>query len=186
MSTAVSHYGIPPNVSLPEALHQIFIKFSNLSTKESLSDADHHNDTAAATTLVRSAEVTMDHAAFTKFCQKCPNLSTLLTRSELDLIYSKCLKTSALPNRRIGFSSFLEGLLHIAERIYPDSDPTLAMGNLLSRFVLVLAEGNDVDKPSVMGEHVIELIVQELCLSDEEVEEYEKSRSVTAQNVLPK
>lgn len=150
MSAAL--YGPPPNVPLAEALNLIFGHYCS-PWKSSYATED---DNAMAN--VKS----MDGASFARMCREAPELDSYIGRSEIDLIFSKSKPQGV---RRIDFNHFLDALLALAVKIYPDEIPTVALANFLARFIFALFD----QPPSPDGVNVIENIIRELADNPEEL-----------------
>lgn len=91
-------------------------------------------------TMSSHAEVgnMMDCASFSKMCKDAPGLaSKTLTRYEFDLIFAK---SKPQGGRRLDFEHFLEALLGLARRKYPDDEPTAAYAKLLTNHLFGLFE----------------------------------------------
>lgn len=99
----------------------------------------------------------MDHASFNRMCKEAPELTQYIGRTDIDLIFSK----STQGTRRLDYDHFLDSLLGLSIRIFPDDDPTIAMANFLAKFIFALFDqppaGNDVV--------VIEKILGQLSMS---------------------
>lgn len=145
-------YGPPPNVAVPEALNLIFGHYcspwkSSYATEE---------ETALANVK------TMDGASFARMCREAPELDQFVSRSQIDLIFSKAKPQGV---RRIDFDHFLEALLSLSTKVYPDEVPTIALANFLARFIFALFD----QPPSPDGVNVIENIIRELSDNPEEL-----------------
>lgn len=66
-------------------------------------------------------------------------------RTDIDLIFSRVKPQGT---RRLDYDHFLDSLLDLSIRIFPDDDPTIAMANFLAKFIFALFDqppaGNDV------------------------------------------
>ena len=143
-------YGPPPNVSVSESLHLIFQHYcspwkSNLAT-----------DGVPKEAIKQEQILTMDGLSFARMCREAPDLDKYIGRTEIDLIFSK---TKPQGIRRLDYDHFLDTLLELAVRIYPDEDPTIALSNFLSRFIFALF----YQPPCAEGPDIIDLILHELC-----------------------
>jgi len=63
----------------------------------------------------------MDGKSFSKLCQEAPDLGEYIGRTDVDLIFSKA---KPLGVRRLEYEHFLDALLQLAIRIYPEEEPT--------------------------------------------------------------
>ena len=102
----------------------------------------------------------MDGASFARMCREAPDLYKYIGRTDIDVIFSK---TKPLGVRRLEFDQFLDTLLELAVRIYPDDDPIIALANFLAKFVFALFD----QAPSEDGVQEIESILDALVLKDE-------------------
>lgn len=100
----------------------------------------------------------MDGMSFSKMCRESPDLDKYIGRTDIDVIFSK---TKPQGVRRLEFDNFLDTLLELAVRIFPDDDPTLALANFLAKFIFALF----AQQPSPDGAYVIEKIHNELILT---------------------
>jgi hypothetical protein len=139
-------FGPPPNVGVGEALHLIFSHYCSpwKSAIGSLPDAGENT-------------LAMDGMSFSRMCREAPDLVKYIGRTDIDVIFSK---TKPQGVRRLEFDNFLDTLLELAVRIFPDDDPTLALANFLSKFIFALF----AQPPSSDGAYVIEKIHNELLL----------------------
>jgi hypothetical protein len=104
----------------------------------------------------------MDGASFARMCREAPELDQFVSRSQIDLIFSKAKPQGV---RRIDFDHFLEALLSLSTKVYPDEVPTIALANFLARFIFALFD----QPPSPDGVNVIENIIRELSDNPEEL-----------------
>lgn len=141
---SASLFGPPPNVSVAEGLNLIFKHYCS-PWKSNYAQPNEEENTS----------LSMDGPSFARMCKEAPDLDKYLGRSECDLIFSKTKQQGA---RRLDFGHFLDTLLELAVKIYPDEDPTIAMANFLARFVFALFD----QPPSAEGVNIIEKILQEL------------------------
>lgn len=139
-------YGPPPNVGVGEGLHLIFTHYCS-PWKSAI--GNQHDPTSVITG--------MDGASFARMCREAPDLVKFIGRSDIDVIFSK---TKPIGVRRLEFDHFLDTLLELALRIYPDDDPVLALANFLAKFIFALF----AQPPSLDGAAVIEKIHGELLL----------------------
>lgn len=138
-------YGPPPNVSVAEGLHLIF---SHYSSPWKSSEAGEE---------LQEAGSTMDGASFARMCKETPQLDEFIGRTEIDLIFSK---TKPHGIRRLDFDHFLDTMLAMATRIYPEEEPAIALANFLSRFIFALFD----QPPSADGVKVVDRILEELSV----------------------
>lgn len=150
MSAAL--YGPPPNVSVSEALHLIFTHYCSPWKSSYATEED------AALANVK----TMDGASFARMCREAPELDKFIGRSAIDLIFSKSKPQGV---RRIDFDHFLDTLLALAVKIYPDDIPTVALANFLAQFIFALFD----QPPSPDGVNVVENIIRQLSDNPEEL-----------------
>lgn len=101
----------------------------------------------------------MDGVSFARMCKEAPELNQYIGRTDIDLIFSKS-KPKGI--RRLEFDNFLDTLLELAIRIYPDEDPTIALANFLAKFIFALFD----QPPSADGVSEIERILDELALRE--------------------
>jgi hypothetical protein len=76
----------------------------------------------------------------------------------VDLIFSK---SKPVGNRRMQYEHFLDALLELALKLFPDEDPITAMSLCLARYVFALFD----QTPAPMSMNVVDLIRNELILS---------------------
>jgi hypothetical protein len=145
----MTFYGAPPNVKVNEGLHLIFCHYCT-PWKSTIGGLSESTDGVNL--------LTMDGANFAKMCREAPELMNFVGRTTIDLIFSK---TKPIGVRRLDFDHFLDTLLELAVRIFPDDDPIIALANFLARFLFALFDQppaeNDVD--------VIQNILDELILN---------------------
>lgn len=60
--------------------------------------------------------------------------------------------------RRIDYEGFLDSLVELAVRIFPDADPMTSLANFLARFIFALFD----QPPAASSMNVIEKIILEL------------------------
>jgi hypothetical protein len=151
-----SLYAPPANVSLAQSLYLIFSHYC------SPWKSTYANETAAqaAASNEPGPHQTMDSIAFARMCREAPDLDQYIGRTEIDLIFSK---SKPIGVRRLNFEHFLESLLQLAIRIYPDEDPTIALANFLARFIFALFD----QPPTDDGILVIDKILSELVLESQ-------------------
>jgi hypothetical protein len=137
-------YGPPPNVSVAEGLHLIFSHYCS-PWKTTIGTAADAGETTLA----------MDGVSFSRMCKEAPELNQFIGRTDIDLIFSK---TKPRGVRRLEFDHFLDTLLELAMRIYPEEDPSIALANFLAKFIFALFD----QPPSNDGVAEIERILEEL------------------------
>lgn len=152
----MSLYSPPPNISVGEGLYLIFSHYCTPWKSQ-----DYNQD---------SNFQSMDGASFNRMCKegkisqqpsllnrritdtnvKCilflaPELTQYIGRTDIDLIFSK---SKPQGTRRLDYDHFLDSLLELSVRIFPDDDPTIALANFLAKFIFALFDqppaGNDV------------------------------------------
>ena len=145
-------YAPPPDIPLGESLYLIFTHYCS-PWKSSFSETVQESD------AVQNALQSMDGTSFSRMCREAPDLDQYIGRTEIDLIFSR-VKPPGF--RRINFEHFLDSLLALAVRIYPDEDPTIALANFLARFIFALFD----QPPSTEGVLVIDRILNDLVNED--------------------
>jgi hypothetical protein len=163
-------YGPPPNVSVAEGLHLIFTHYCS-PWKSTFAENDQHNQEYENIK-------TMDGPSFARMCREAPDLDKFIGRTEIDLIFSK---TKPHGVRRLDYDHFLDTLLELSTRIYPDDDPVVGLANFLSRFIFALFD----QPPSQFGPLVIEQILNELNLDEEELAQLEQIKLLSQQQQQP-
>lgn len=139
---AAQLYGPPPNVSVAEGLHLIFSHYCSPWKSTDMRDE-------------LEAALSMDGASFARMCKETPQLDEFIGRTEIDLIFSK---TKPHGVRRLDFDHFLDTMLAMAMRIYPDEEPTIGLANFLARFIFALFD----QPPSNEGVRIVDKILDEL------------------------
>lgn len=139
-------YGPPPNIAVAEGLHLIFSHYCS-----------PWKSTDFAEDIAQDVTTTMDGVSFARLCRETPQLDEFIGRTEIDLIFSK---TKPQGVRRLDFDHFLDTLLAMATRIYPEEEPTIALSNFLARFIFALFD----QSPSSEGVRVVDRILEELSL----------------------
>jgi len=142
-------FSSPPNLSLNESLHAIFLHYSSpwKSDMGLLSGPENSGE----------EEQAMDGPGFARMCRESPGLSKLIGRAEVDLIFNSKRPTHI---RRLDYEHFLVAVLELAIRIFPDVDPTVAFSNFLARFVFSLFD----QPPAPANVNVIDHIYSELLI----------------------
>eukprot|EP01032_Pedospumella_encystans_P010402 gene10402-12161_t len=141
-------YGPPPNVGIAEGLHLIFSHYCS-----------PWKSTIGIESVTGESVLAMDGVSFARMCKEAPELNQYIGRTDIDLIFSKS-KPKGI--RRLEFDNFLDTLLELAIRIYPDEDPTIALANFLAKFIFALFD----QPPSADGVSEIERILDELALRE--------------------
>lgn len=141
-------YGPPPNVTVSEGLHLIFSHYCS-----------PWKSAIGAESVTGETVLAMDGASFARMCKEAPELNQFIGRTDIDLIFSK---TKPKGVRRLEYDHFLDALLELAVRIYPDEDPTIALANFLAKFIFALFD----QPPSLDGVGEIEKILDELALRE--------------------
>jgi hypothetical protein len=142
---SASLYGPPPGVSVAEGLHLIFSHYCS----------PWKSNYAGTSEQDESQSKSMDGPSFARMCREAPELDKYIDRSEIDLIFSK---TKPYGVRRLDYDHFLDTLMALAAKLYPEENPTIALANFLSRFIFALFD----QPPSPAGLNIIEKILQEL------------------------
>lgn len=92
---------------------------------------------------------------FARLCKDVPGLDKLLTRGDVDLIFSKA---KPLGSRRLDFEHFLVALLEMSIELYPEDDPTTALTKLLVEYMFgVFEETRQSDEREVFDKVYNEL-----------------------------
>jgi hypothetical protein len=151
-------YAPPPNITVAESLHAIFQHYCS-PWKSTLAESDG-NMMGRTQTKSTENQLTMDGSSFARMCREAPELDKYIGRTEIDLIFSK---TKPQGIRRLDYDHFLDTLLELAVRIYPEEDPTIALANFLSRFIFALFD----QPPAQDGEAAVNAILDELMLPDQ-------------------
>jgi hypothetical protein len=113
--TSQVQYLLPEGMTVCEALHSLFSHYSS-PWKSTLTSENQGN--------------MIDGVSFVKMCKEAPGLSSKnLTRHEFDIIFTKAKPQGA---RRLLFENFLEALLDLSMRKYPNEDPSVSFSKLLS------------------------------------------------------
>jgi len=100
----------------------------------------------------------MDGSSLTRLVRECPNLARIMDRTEIDLIFSRSKPYSM---RRLDYEHFLNALLEMATKIYPEEEPTRAFAFLLSNYIFGLFDQPVADPAA----NVSESIYKELLVS---------------------
>ena len=98
---------------------------------------------------------TMDGKSFAKLCQDAPELGKYIGRTDVDLVFSK---SKPLGNRRLGYEHFLDALLLLSMRVFPDDEPIKALTFLLANFIF----GVFYQSPAQSEEVILENIYRDL------------------------
>mmetsp|Transcript_23144 Transcript_23144/g.25365 ORF Transcript_23144/g.25365 Transcript_23144/m.25365 type:complete len:209 (+) Transcript_23144:31-657(+) len=143
-------YAPPETVSLGEALHLIFTHYC-APWKSTFAEQNFPEEVKSTQPFANS----MDGVSFARMCREAPDLDQYIGRTEIDIIFSKAKPPGI---RRLNYDHFLDALLALAVRIYPDENPTIALSNFLARFIFALFDQG----PSPDGVLVIDRILTEL------------------------
>jgi hypothetical protein len=136
----------PEGMTVHAALYSIFTHYcKNLKA-------------ASKPTGVMNTELSMDGKSFCKLCLEAPDLGNYIGRTDVDLIFTK---SKPLGVRRLEYDHFLDALLQLALRIYPDEEPTKALTYVLANFVFGVFEQ---ERGAKDADAVIEQIYSELNL----------------------
>ena len=100
---------------------------------------------------------TMDGKSFAKLCQDAPELGKYIGRTDVDLVFSK---SKPLGNRRLAYEHFLDALLQLAMRVFPDDEPIKALTFLLANFIFGVFD----TEPAPSEEVILENIFNDLNL----------------------
>ena len=100
----------------------------------------------------------MDGKSFLKLCHEAPDLGSHIGRTDVDLIFSR---SKPLGTRRLSYEHFLDALLQLAIRIYPDMEPVKALTYVLSNFIFGVFDQTSAENE----EMVLESIYNELNLN---------------------
>ncbi len=142
-----SVYAPPAGMSVHDALYSIFTHYCK-SLKNATKPENNSNST----------DISMDGKSFSKLCADAPELGNYIGRTDVDLVFSKA---KPLGVRRLEYEHFLDAILQLSMRIYPDEEPTKAIAYVLANFIFgVFDQESDVsDKDAT-----IERIYDELNL----------------------
>lgn len=151
----MSLYGPPPNLSTNEAIHSVFTHYAT-NWKSSIGNT--FQDMTKVNEETNASSIGIDGTGFAKMCREAPDLAKNIGRTEVDLIFSTA---KPLGERRLNYEHFLNAILELAIKIFPDDDPTIAMANFLARFLFALFD----QPPSTASMNVVEKIYNELIVS---------------------
>lgn len=154
-------YGPPADLSVCAAVNTIFLHYcsplkspllhQNVTTSTSNgSSKDNSTDGSIST------DNTMDGVSFAKLCKDIPGLSKNIGRTDVDLVFTRSKKSGGL--RRLSFDNFLDALLQLSMKIYPDDEPTRALSIFLSKYLFSLFD----QVPTPQSMQVINMIYNEL------------------------
>lgn len=146
-------YGPPPHTSLDDALNIIFQHYST-PWKTSMAEI------ADTKTLDTSTKYAMDNVSFNKMCIASPDLATNLGRTDVDLIFQKC---KPLNTRRLEFEHFLDALLELSLKLYPDDDPIKGFSLFLAKYIFILFD----QPPAPNSFNVVDMIFEQLSLKSQ-------------------
>lgn len=138
-------YAPPAGMNVHAALYSIFTHYCK-SLKHTVKPGS------------QPAEVTMDGKSFSKLCMEAPELGKYIGRTDVDLVFSKA---KPLGVRRLEYEHFLDAIMQLALRIYPDEEPTKATTYVLANFIFGVFDGDQPDGPRD-GDAIIEQIYNEL------------------------
>lgn len=99
--------------------------------------------------------ISMDGKSFSKLCLDSPKLGRHVGRTDVDLVFSKA---KPLGDRRLSYENFLDALLLLAIRVFPDDEPIKALTFLLANFIFGVFD----QPPTANDEAVLESIFDEL------------------------
>ena len=124
----------------------IFAIFNHYGTPYKLSETAPDDDSTANS---------MDNKSFSKMCREAPELAKSIGRADVDLIFSKCKQVRY---RRLNYENFLDSLLELSVKLFPDEEPTKAVALLLSRYIFGLFD----QPPCAATMNVVDMIYHEL------------------------
>lgn len=160
-------YGPPPNMPVRETLHVIFNHYcsdfkSSLGMAHTVQVETSRLKAGVAGTVdpwdIRHSSI--DSSSFASMCREAPGLAKIIGRTDVDLVFSKAKPKDG--QRRLDYEHFLDALLELAMRIYPDDDPTRALSIFLTRYIFGL-----FDQVPVRDAQVVDMVFNELSsLSD--------------------
>lgn len=93
----------------------------------------------------------MDGKSFAKLCQDAPELGKYIGRTDVDLVFSK---SKPLGNRRLAYEHFLDALLQLAMRVFPDDEPIKALTFLLANFIFGVFDTEPAQSEEVILENI--------------------------------
>ncbi len=129
----MSLYGPIPGLSLQETIHAIFLHYCS-PLKSSLGMS--HTVGNYSTTSQEETYNTLDGVSFFKMCKDTPGLTKLIGRVEIDLAFTKAKPSNG--TRRLSFNNFLDALVELSIKVYPDDEPTTALATFLCRYLFGL------------------------------------------------
>lgn len=88
---------------------------------------------------------------------QAPDLAKIIGRHDVDLIFSKA---KPVGNRRMHYEHFLDALLELAVKLFPEEDPITALSLCFARYIFALFD----QTPAPMSMNVVELIKNELSM----------------------
>jgi len=156
-------YGPPSGMNVREALHVIFSHYcsdfkSSLGMAHTVQVETARNKQQGKTPSVDPLDIrhsSIDSSSFASMCREAPGLAKIIGRTDVDLVFNKAKPKDG--QRRLNYEHFLDALIELAMRIYPDDDPTRALSIFLTRYIFGL-----FDQPPVRDTHVVELVFQDL------------------------
>jgi hypothetical protein len=146
----MSIFGPPPSMTVNEALYTVFTHYSQ-PYSSSMAVAGGLDAAEEDATLAPA----MEASEFARLIRDAPGLAKNIGRAEVDLIFSSVKGARA---HRLDYESFLDALVELAVRIFPDADPLTALSNFLARFIFALFD----QPPAASSMNVIEKIIIEL------------------------
>ena len=103
--------------------------------------------------------LSIDNSSFCRMCKDTPGLAKNIGRTDVDLVFTRTKPSSG--QRRLTFDCFLDALLELSMKIYPEDEPTKAMSMFLARYLFGLFE----QTPSPQSYNIVEAIHSELALT---------------------
>ena len=140
---AKREYQLPEGMTVCEAVHSLF----------------SHYCSPWKTSIAAESEMMIDNASFVKMCKETPDLrDKIVTNHEFDIIFTKAKPQGA---RRLNFENFLNALLELSIRKFPNEDPSVSFAKLLSYHIFGLFD----IQPSIGGSIIHEKIRDEILSS---------------------
>lgn len=146
----MSIFGPPPNMTVNEAIYTVFTHYSKPFTS-SMAVSGGLDAAEEDVTLAPS----MEASDFARLIRDAPELAKNIRRDDFDIIFSSVKGARA---HRLDYESFLDALVELAVRIFPEADPLTALSNFLARFIFALFD----QPPAASSMNVIEKIIIEL------------------------
>jgi hypothetical protein len=152
-------YGPPPNTKIDDALNIIFQHYST-PWKTSIAEVAGTRGSSSNNTNDNTTKYAMDNVSFNKMCIASPGLAGNLGRTDVDIIFQKC---KPINTRRFEFEHFLDALLELSLRLYPDDEPIKGFSLFLAKYIFVL-----FDQPPVPHSfNVVDMIYEQLSLKSQ-------------------